>query len=96
MLTLGYRARRTLSLLVDLAGIGTLWTWAVMALVTCGLLRMAAWTEPLAGPPYLPVLLLASLCAALYCAFRFTYRGGTVQRALLLVLALCTIVHLFR
>jgi O-antigen ligase len=83
------------SFLVDLAGIGALVTGAVTALLTYGLLRMGAWTEPLRGPPYLPVLLLTSLSGALYLAARFAYRGASEQRVLLVALGLCTLVHIF-
>ena len=82
--------------LVDLAGVVALWTWSAIALVTYGLLRMAAWREPLWAPPYIPLLLLTLLSAGLYSAFRFTYSGGRAERALLVALGLCTLVHVFR
>ena len=90
-----YLRRNEPSTLVDLAGIGALLTGAVTALLTYGLLRMAAWTEPLRGPPYLPVLLLTSLSAALYLAVRCAYRGDREQRVLLAALGLCTLIHVF-
>ena len=95
LLLKSYLRRHDASILVDLAGIGALLTGAVIALVTFGLLRMAAWTEPLLGPPYLPVLLLASLSAALYSAGRFAYRGDREQRIMLVALGLCTFIHVF-
>ena len=67
----GFRNGRNPVRLVDLAGVVALWTWSAIALVTYGLLRMAAWREPLWGPPYIPLLLLTLLSAALYSAFRF-------------------------
>jgi hypothetical protein len=96
LLTRDYLKRRDPSVFVDLAGIGALTTWAVLALVTFGLLRMAGWTDSLSGPPYTPVLLLAALSAALYGGVRFTYRGAGVERLLLAVLGLCTLIHVFR
>jgi putative inorganic carbon (HCO3(-)) transporter len=91
-----YRNEKSPVRLVDLAGIGALWTWSAIALVTYGLLRMAAWREPLWGPPYIPLLLLTMLSAILYSAFRFAYSGARVERALLVALGLCTLVHIFR
>jgi hypothetical protein len=91
-----YRRGRNSARLVDLAGIGALWTWSVIALVTYGLLRVAGWHEPLSGPPYLPVLLLTLLSAILYSVSRFAYAGDRVQRVLLVALGLCTLVHVFR
>jgi len=95
LLLKSYLRRHEPGILVDLAGIGALLTGAVIALVTFGLLRMAAWIGPLRGPPYLPVLLLASLSAALYSAARFAYRGDREQRILLFALGLCTLIHVF-
>jgi len=92
----GFRNGRNPVRLVDLASIGALWTWSGIALVTYGLLRMAAWREPLWGPPYIPLFLLTLLSAALYSAFRFTYSGSRLERALLVALGLCTLVHIFR
>jgi hypothetical protein len=95
LLLKSYLRRHDPSILVDLAGIGALLTGSVIALVTYGLLRMATWTEPLRGPPYLPVLFLVSLSAALYSAARFAYRGDRAQRILLVALGLCTLIHVF-
>jgi len=92
----GYRNAKSPVRLMDLAGVVTLWTWSAIALVTYGLLRMAGWREPLWGPPYVPLLLLTLLSAILYPAIRFTYSGARVERALLVVLGLCTLVHVFR
>jgi hypothetical protein len=36
------------------------------------------------------------LSAILYSAFRFAYSGARVERALLVALGLCTLVHIFR
>ena len=94
LLLKGYLRRHEPSILVDLASIGALLTGAVTALLTYGLLRMAAWTEPLRGPPYLPVLLLTSVSGALYLAARFAYRGDREQRILIAALGLCTFIHL--
>ncbi len=82
--------------LVDLAAIGALWLWAAMALVTHGLLWIAHWREPLAGPPYLPLLLLTALSAAVYSAFRFPYSGRRTERILLATLGLCTLLHVLQ
>ena len=92
----GYWNTRSPVRLVDLAVVVSLWAWSGIALVTYGLLRMAAWREPLWGPPYIPLLLLTLLSAALYSAFRFTYSGSRAERALLVALGLCTLVHIFR
>ena len=70
--------------------------FSVIALVTYGLLRTAAWREPLWGPPYIPLLLLTLLSVALYSAFRFAYSGARVERALLVALGVCTLLHIFR
>jgi O-antigen ligase len=91
-----YWHNRCPAYLVDLAGIGALWTWSGIALVTFALLRIANWREPLSGPPYLPLLLLTLLSAILYSAFRFAYSGSRVQRVLLVALGLCTLFHVFR
>lgn len=96
LLIKGYRKRRNPVRLVDLAGVVALWIWSAIALVTYGLLRMAAWRESLWGPPYIPLLLLTLLSAILCSGFRFTYSGTRVERALLVVLGLCTLVHVFR
>jgi hypothetical protein len=56
LLLMGYRNARSPVRLVDLAGVLALWIWSAIALVTYGLLRMAAWREPLWGPPYIPLL----------------------------------------
>jgi O-antigen ligase len=96
LLVRGYRNVNSPVRLVDLAGIGALWIWSGIALVTYGLLRMAAWREPLLGPPYIPLLLLTLLSVALYSAFRFAYSGARVERALLVALGVCTLVHIFR
>jgi putative inorganic carbon (HCO3(-)) transporter len=96
LLFMGYRKTRNPVFLVDLAGTGALWIWSLIAVVTCGLLWMAAWREPLSGPPYLPLLVLAFLSAILYSAFRFTYSGARVERFLLIVLGLSTLAHVFR
>lgn len=96
LLTRDYLKRRDPAIFVDLAAVGALATWGVIALVTFGLLRMANWPDCLAGPPYLPVLLLASVGAALYGGVRFTYRGAGVERVLLATLGLCTLIHVFR
>jgi O-antigen ligase len=95
LLLKSYLRRHEPSILVDLAGISALLTGALIALLTHGLLRMAAWTEPLGGPPYLPVLLLTSLSAALYSTARFAYRGDREQRILLAALGFCTLIHVF-
>jgi hypothetical protein len=96
LLIMGYRNARSPVRLGDLAGVVALWIWSAIALVTYGLLRMAAWREPLLGPPYIPLLLLTLLGATLYSAIRFTYSGARLERALLVVLGLCTIVNVFR
>lgn len=96
LLIKGYRNTSNPVCLFDLAGVVALWTWSAIALVTYGLLRMAAWREPLWGPPYIPLLLLTLFSAILYSAFRFTYSGSRVERALLVALGLCTLVHIFR
>ncbi len=88
--------RRDPAVFVDLAGIGALTTWAVIALVTFGLLRMAGWPDSLSGPPYLPVLLLTAVSATLYGGVRFSYRGAGVERVLLAALGFCTLIHVFR
>ena len=91
-----YRKTKEPAILPDLAGIGALWTWSGMALVTHSLLRMATWREPLWAPPYIPLLLLTVLGACLYSAFRFSYWGGQAQRVLLALLGLCTLIHVLR
>jgi len=96
LLVRGYRKEESPVRLVDLAGIGALWTWSAIALVTYGLLRMAALREPLWGPPYIPLLLLTILSAILYSAFRFSYGGERTQRVLLIALGLLTLIHVFR
>jgi hypothetical protein len=96
LLIKGYRNTRGLVRLVDLAVVVALWAWSGIAMVTYGMLWMAAWREPLWGPPYVPLFLLTFLSAALYSAFRFSYSGARVQRALLVALGLCTLVHTFR
>ena len=96
LLIKGYWKTRSPARLVDLSVVVALWTWSAIAMITYGLLRMAAWREPLWGPPYIPLFLLTLLSAALYSAFRFTYSGSRVERALLVALGLCTLVHIFR
>jgi O-antigen ligase len=92
----GYRNEGGPARLEDLAGLGALWAWSAIALVTYGLLRMAGWTEPLLGPPYLPLLLLTAFCAALYTAFRFAYSGSRPERILLAVLGVCSVCQVLR
>jgi O-antigen ligase len=92
----GYRNKKSSVLLVDLAAVLALWAWSGIAMTTYGLLWMAAWREPLWGPPYVPLFPLTFLAAALYSAFRFAYSGARVERALLVALGLCTLVHIFR
>jgi O-antigen ligase len=96
LLFMAYRREPRRVLLVDAAGILALWIGSAVALVTYGLLHMAAWQEPLWGPPYSPFLLLTLLSAMLYLALRFTYSGTRPERAALVVLGLSTLAHVFR